>query len=232
MSRPIQALSFDLDDTLWDIWPVIARAERLLHDWLARHHPELTALYDAGALRELTAEVAAVRPELAHDRSALRRAALCLAAERAGIVEEFCEHRAFRVFQQARNEVELFPETLPVLSRLRTRYTLFALSNGNADLGLIGIDHLFELALNPEGTGLAKPEPAMFLEPCRMLGLEPARVVHIGDDPELDVAGASAVGMRTVWFNRSARPWTEGRCWPDAEIRSLSELEDVLLAWE
>ena len=33
----IKAISIDLDDTLWPIWPVIERAEKALHDWLAAH---------------------------------------------------------------------------------------------------------------------------------------------------------------------------------------------------
>jgi putative hydrolase of the HAD superfamily len=223
----IRALSFDLDDTLWAIEPTIVRAEQLLHDWLERHHPEIPALFTPIALRELSRAAATRWPDRAHDRGSLRRAALRLAAEQVGIDQTFCEHTAFEVFQHARNQVELFPDALPVLSRLRARYPLVALSNGNADLARIGIDHLFVLALNPETTGTAKPDPAMYLAACEPLGVEPEEVLHVGDDPRLDVQGAAAAGMRTVWFNRERRKWPGGRR-PDAEIRDLTELEWLL----
>lgn len=224
---PIRALSFDLDDTLWAIEPTILRAEQLLHDWLQRHHPEIPALFTPVALRELTRAAATRWPEQAHDRGGLRRAALRLAAEQVGIVERFCEHTAFEVFQHARNQVELFPEALPVLNRLRVRYPLVALSNGNADLTRIGIDHLFVLALNPETTGTAKPDPAMYHAACEALGVAPEEVLHIGDDPRLDVQGAAGAGMRTAWFNPGQRGWPGGPR-PDAEIRELTQLEPLL----
>lgn len=227
---PIRALSFDLDDTLWDIWSVIARAECELHAWLERHHPEIPAAFDAQALRELCREVAVTRPDLAHDRSALRRGALRLAAERVGVAP-FCEHTAFEVFNRVRNEVQFFPDALPALHRLQARYPLIALSNGNADLERIGIDHLFSLALNPTVTGTAKPEPAIFLAACEHLSLRPDEVVHVGDDPQLDVIGAARAGMRTVWINRNGAAWPGGPV-ADAEVRSLSELHDVLQTWE
>ncbi|MDX1604652.1 MAG: HAD-IA family hydrolase [Candidatus Competibacterales bacterium] len=222
----IRALSFDLDDTLWDIWPTIARAEQLLHDWLRRHHPAIPARYRPHQLRELCRLIAEQQPEIAHDRSLLRKAALRHAAD-ALALEAFCEHTAFEVFHQARNEVEFFSDALPSLSRLAERYPLVALSNGNADLRLVGIDHLFTVALNPASAGTAKPDPAMYRAACRALDLAPAQLLHIGDDPELDVIGAARAGLPTVWLNRGGRRWPGGPR-PTLEVRNLIQLEQVL----
>ena len=82
--RSIRAITFDLDDTLWDIWPVIARAEERLHEWLAEHYPRIPAMFSALDLRHLAAEIACYRSEIAHDRTLLRKEALSLAARRAG----------------------------------------------------------------------------------------------------------------------------------------------------
>ena len=129
----------DRDDTLWDVWPVVARAERLLHDWLVARYPRIPERYTPLELRELCAEIAAARPEIAHDRTRLRKDALQLAATRAGY-REFDVEAAFAVFYVARNAVELFEEVRPALERLARRYTLASLSNGNADvLSLIHI---------------------------------------------------------------------------------------------
>ena len=226
----IKAITFDLDDTLWDIWPVVERAEQLLHDWLAARYPRIPARFTPLELRELSDEVNATRPEIAHDRTLLRKEALWLAARRAGYAE-FDVEGAFAVFFVARNAVEPFAEVRPTLERLARRYTLASLSNGNADVGLIGLDDVFSFSLNAIGVGVAKPEPLMFEEACRLLRARPDQIVHVGDDPEHDVWGGRNAGFRTVWVNRAGRNWPGGPR-ADAEIGDLAELEAVLAAWE
>jgi 2-haloalkanoic acid dehalogenase type II len=227
--QAICAITFDLDDTLWDIWPIIGRAEERLHDWLKAYYPRVPERFSPLELRQLCVDIAQQRPELAHDRTWLRKEALRLAAQRAGY-GEFHVDAAFEVFFTARNEVVFFEEVLPVLERLSRRYTLGALSNGNADVYRIGLDRFFDFAINAVDVGAAKPEPAMFKAACRYLGLPPARIVHVGDDPEHDVGGAARVGLRTVWVNRNSRDWPGGEP-ADAEIKTLAELEIVLENW-
>lgn len=226
----IKAITFDLDDTLWDVWPVVERAEQHLHEWLRSHYPRIPQRYSPLELRELCAEIAAARPEIAHDRTRLRKDALQLAATRIGYLD-FDVDAAFAVFYIARNAVELFAEVRPTLERLAQRYTLASLSNGNADVSLIGLDDVFSFSLNAIETGVAKPEPLMFELACRRLDARPGQVVHVGDDPEHDVRGAANAGMRTVWVNRNGRDWPGGLR-ADAEIDNLAELEAVLAAWE
>ena len=74
----IKAITFDLDDTLWDVWPVVERAEQHLHKWLRLHYPRIPQRYSPLELRELCAEIAAARPEISHDRTRLRKDALQL----------------------------------------------------------------------------------------------------------------------------------------------------------
>ena len=68
----IRAITLDLDDTLWPIWPTIARAESVLQSWLAEHAPATHALYAMpGALRAIRNRMEQLRPDLRHDLSAL-----------------------------------------------------------------------------------------------------------------------------------------------------------------
>jgi len=226
----IKALTFDLDDTLWEVWPVVEHAEQLLYEWLAGYYPRIATRFTSLELRELCDEIAADQPTIAHDRTRLRKEALQLAARRAGY-SEFDVEAAFAVFFAARNAVELFAEVRPTLKRLARRYTLASLSNGNADLRLIGLDDVFALSLNAIDVGAAKPEALMFEEACRQLQVLPEQVVHIGDDPIHDVQGGLEAGFRTVWVNRNGRDWPGGAR-ADAEISNLAELEAVLAIWE
>ena len=98
----IKAISIDLDDTLWPIWPTIERAERVLHDWLTGHAPMAAALFSSPtALREIRDYMAANRPDLKHDLSAIRRESIRLALYRAG-EDPLLAERAFDVFHAER----------------------------------------------------------------------------------------------------------------------------------
>ncbi|MGB5062662.1 MAG: HAD-IA family hydrolase [Candidatus Competibacter sp.] len=226
----IKAITFDLDDTLWEVWPVVERAEQLLHDWLAARYPRMTEQFTPLELRDLSSEVVAARPNMAHDRTWLRKAALNLAARRVGY-REFDVEGAFAVFFIARNAVEPFADVRPTLERLARRYTLASLSNGNADLRLIGLHDVFTFSLNAIDVGAAKPEPLMFELARQRLAARPEQIVHVGDDPEHDVFGAAQAGFRTIWVNRTGLDWPGGPR-AEAEIGNLAELEGVLTMWE
>ncbi len=226
----IKALTFDLDDTLWEVWPVVEHAEQLLYEWLAGYYPRIATRFTSLELRELCDEVAVNQPGIAHDRTRLRKEALQLAAGRAGYAE-FDVDAAFAVFFAARNAVKLFAEVRPTLERLARRYPLSSLSNGNADVRLIGLDDVFVFSLSAIDVGAAKPEALMFEEACRRLQALPEQIVHVGDDPIHDVQGGLAAGFRTVWLNRAGRDWPGGAR-ADAEISNLAELEAVLAVWE
>ena len=225
----IKAVTFDLDDTLWDIWPVVERAEQLLHDWLAARYPRIAQRFTPLQLRELCHAIASAETHIAHNHTLLRKRALALAAHRAGY-SDFDLEGAFAVYFTARNAVQLFAEARPVLERLARRYPLASLSNGNADVRLIGLDHVFRFSLNAIDVGAAKPHPAMFETACRRLGVAPARILHVGDDPDHDVRGALEAGFRAAWVNRARRPWPGGTP-ADAEIADLLELEAMLESW-
>ena len=64
----IRAITIDLDDTLWPVWPTIARAEAALAGWLATHAPATAALFgDAPALRAIRVRMNELRPDLRLD---------------------------------------------------------------------------------------------------------------------------------------------------------------------
>ena len=109
---------------------------------------------------------------------------------------------AFAVFLAARQRVVLFDDVAPVLARWASRYRLIAVTNGNADVHRVGLGGHFFAAVSAHELGCAKPDPRMFLEACRLAQTDPAAVLHIGDDPHLDVLAARRAGLRSVWLRR------------------------------
>jgi FMN hydrolase / 5-amino-6-(5-phospho-D-ribitylamino)uracil phosphatase len=216
-------LSFDLDDTLWPVGPVIAAAESAMLSWLRAHHPLTVSGHDIESLRALRAGVSERFPERGHDLTFLRHRALkdlFAAAE----LEERLADEALEVFFAARNRVEFYADVRPSLIRLRSRYRLFALSNGNADLQRCGIADLFSGHVTASAAGAAKPDARIFAHLLEMAGVEAHQVMHVGDDPLADVVGAAQAGMQAVWLNRDAREWPKGLAAPPRTISTLAEI--------
>ncbi|MBC7683304.1 MAG: HAD-IA family hydrolase, partial [Ferruginibacter sp.] len=203
----IKAISFDLDDTLWPVWPAIERAEATLLQWLTDHAPATAARYpSSAALREVRGQVESERPDLLHDLSALRRESIRLALHHAGDDPALAEH-AFEAFFAARQRVDFYPDAMSALTRLAARYPLVALTNGNADVHLVGIGHLFHAAISAREFGFAKPDPRIFHAAALAAQVGPHEVLHVGDDPLMDVVGAVSAGMQSVWVNRAGHDW-------------------------
>jgi FMN hydrolase / 5-amino-6-(5-phospho-D-ribitylamino)uracil phosphatase len=219
----IKAISLDLDDTLWPIWPTIERAEKVLHDWLVAHAPMSAALFSSpSALREIRDEVTVNRPELKSDLSALRRESIRLALYRAGENPLLAEP-AFDAFYLERNRVTLFEDAKPALEFLSARMPLVSLSNGNADLQLAGIAPYFRASISAREFGVGKPDPRIFHAAAGALDLTPQDVLHVGDDATLDALGALNAGMQAAWINRSEHLWPH-EMQADATLGNLLEL--------
>lgn len=200
---PVKAVLFDLDDTLWPIAPVIARAEILLHEWLGEHAPQVTAQFSIEQLRARRLAVLADNPHYRINLSALRHAVLSEAFQSTGADLSLVDG-AMAVFLQARHAVTLFDDVLPTLARLQGRVALGSVSNGVADLDAIGLASYFTVSIAAHSFGVGKPDATIFHAACEALGVAPAETVYIGDDPELDVAGAAKAGLQAVWLNRGA----------------------------
>lgn len=225
--QEIAAVCLDLDDTLWPVGPAIARAELAMLEWLRAHCPRITECHDIESMRSVRASVAREFPQMGHDLGFLRRESLRRHAREAGYPDEAVDP-AFDVFYAARNEVDLFEDVLPALQRLRARFRLMALSNGNADLAVIGLSSFFEHAIVAREAGAAKPDARIFEVLLQRAGLGPAQVVYVGDDPHADVAGARSAGMPAVWIDRFGRPWPEDIEPPAHRVRDLAELVTLL----
>ena len=224
---PIRAVTFDLDDTLWDVQPAIERAERDLRAWLDANCPQMAARYDRDALFKVRAAIVAKTPQLEHDVSELRvqvlKTALLRTGHRAAEAERLAR-AGFEVFLAARHVIDYYEHAVPVLQALGRRFVIGALTNGNADVRRLDIGPLFHFAIQAGEVGRAKPEPAMFEEAMRRTRLRPGEIVHVGDHPENDVAGAQRLGWYTVWFNRARAPRPQGAPVADGEVSCLSEL--------
>ena len=224
----IRAITLDLDDTLWPIAPVIARAEAGLQAWLTQHAPATAALplNDKQALRRA---VNAQHPDKQHDLSFLRREAIRACLRQAGDDPSLAEP-AFDVFYALRLQVEFFPGKLDALSRLSQRYRLVALSNGNADVFQTAAAPFFHAAVSAREVGVAKPDARIFQVAAQAAGVDASQILHVGDDAHHDVLGARAAWMQVAWITPAQTVWPSSEPEPSLRFVHLADLCDHLFA--
>lgn len=227
MNFPVLAITLDLDDTLWPFAPIGARIDQVLYEWMLQHSPATAAMYPVAAMRELRERSFRDNPHLHYDLSALRRLTLQEALEKSGADLALLEP-AYEAFYAARNQVECYPDAIEALARIAARVPVAAVSNGNADLARIGLDHHFAFQLGSREHGAAKPAASIFHAACERLGVAPAHVLHVGDHVEMDVVGAMQAGLRGCWINRVEHTWHHPSLQPDLQFDTLTGLADWL----
>jgi len=226
----IRAVTLDLDDTLWPVLPALDQADRAVDDYLREHWPEVARAWPITAMRELRARVAAERPDLAHDFTTQRRLTQQHAFAACGIADAPLD-ALWEIYYAARNAVQPWPDSLPALERLTACWPLASLTNGNADLARTGVQAHFAHHVCARDVGVGKPDPRIFLAAVARFGVTPGEVLHVGDDPELDVVGARRAGLRAAWINRHGDAWPAALGPPpELELRDLGELADWLEA--
>ena len=225
--QDVRALTFDLDDTLWDNRPVLMAAERTLYDWLVGHYPDIGLHYRIEDMLVLRQTLLQEDPELRNDVSQLRRHSLRIAAHTAGYDDSLVEP-AFAVFLEARHRITPYQDVAPTLRKLRRAgYCLGSLTNGNTDIQRLPLGPLFDFSLTAATIGKAKPHPRMFEEACQRAGVKPAQLAHVGDEAETDLAGARNAGVLAIWMNRQGqRPAADAL--HHAEVHDMEELLELL----
>jgi putative hydrolase of the HAD superfamily len=128
-----------------------------------------------------------------------------------------------------------FPETRAVLGLLRERHEhrLGLLTNGLSCLQRekihgAGLEPYFDAVCVSGDLGVGKPDRHPFRHLLDRLGSSPERAAMVGDNPERDVAGAQASGLRGIWLDRGDRRPVEGVT-PDLIIKSLEEVLELAL---
>lgn len=205
MNLTPRLITFDLDDTLWDVRPALQAAERAQWSVLTSRFPTLNL--DRTPREELDAvrrTVLTERPELAHQISLFRERFIETLLQRNGVSAmeaAAAASEAFTAFLSQRHTVTLFDDALTVLMTLKQHYQIGAITNGNADVRQTPLGHCFDYAWRAEEFGISKPDPALFHRAFSEAGVTATEVIHVGDCHENDVKGAVSAGATAIWFN-------------------------------
>ena len=206
----IKAISFDLDDTLWPIMPTILNAERKTNSWIKDNYPGAALLMNTKDIFAIRDKLVSKNPNLMNQLSELRRLSFVELGLLAGYSREDAETMAiesFKIFFTARNEVKFYEGVEETLEELKKEYSLGVITNGNADLEKIGIDHYFNFSFSSSDLNASKPDPIMFEAATKHTGLDAHEICHVGDHPINDVKASLDFGMKSIWYNGNKSEW-------------------------
>jgi HAD superfamily hydrolase (TIGR02253 family) len=194
--RAIQAVVFDLDNTLYD--------------FMGAKHQAIVAAVDAmiDAGLDLTPEegyrrIFAIYADKGIEYQKVFNAFL---QQELGAVEDRILAAAVVAYRRSRDgTLALYPHALSTLNLLAKQgYRLAVLSDAPRfeawiRLYMLRLHHLFDLVLTFDDTGIRKPDPEPFRQVLSRLEVEPHQAVMVGDWPERDIAGAKLAGIHTVY---------------------------------
>lgn len=229
----IAALTFDLDDTLYDNHPVIRRTEQESLACVRNYHPALRA-FSGSDFEQLRLALRQAEPEIYHDVTEWRRRTLVQVMLNAGLTLAQAAAGAsvaMDSFAKWRSRIDVPREVCETLKKLAQKWPLAAITNGNARPESFGLDHYFRFVLRAGPDGRAKPYSDMYHLAARRLNVPIAQILHVGDDVITDVAGAMSSGMQACWINLKnddLRHNDASRLLPHVEISRLASLETLI----
>ncbi|MGF1751672.1 5-amino-6-(5-phospho-D-ribitylamino)uracil phosphatase YigB [Vibrio cionasavignyae] len=225
----IKAMTFDLDDTLYDNHPVIRKVEEQASQWLYSQHP-ISQRWDKTQWQAFKFQLLKQSPELKHDVTQWRQQQVLQGLMHLGYDRQNAQSAADELIQRVllwRSDFDVPHETHQVLQRLSQAMPLVAITNGNVNVQAIGLTRYFSLVLKAGPDGRAKPYEDMFAKAAAHLNVERQHILHVGDHAITDVLGAKRHGFSACWFNdqsRSARATPRLKILPDIEINQLTSL--------
>ncbi len=185
--------------------------------------------FDAAFYTVDDALVGAIPPTLSFRDTVCRLAAALTRALGAGD-DAVSARIAHRFLDEALRHLD---SNTPLLARLSRRYRLGIVSNFYGNLATVchnsGVVSFFSVIVDSARVGCAKPDPRIFQSALDALALAPADAWFVGDSLPRDMAGARALGMRHIWLAGDAVRHAVPCCPGDPMIRSLGDLEDLLL---
>lgn len=228
--KKIKVITFDLDDTLWSVRPVLLKAEQTVFDWLEAYAPKLTERFTVKSFMEWRWEKYQQFPDLKHQISQLRTKVMQLALEEAGYPPPTALElatQAFEVFIHERHQITPFDEAEPLLEALQDNYVLGVLTNGNADVFRMDIGRFFDFSFSAEQLNASKPSFEPFIAAQKHAKVSADEIVHIGDNIDHDINGALSAGSHAIWFNPKNSNATDALPDHSQELRQAKTLTEI-----
>ena len=149
--KKIKLITLDLDDTLWPNKKVIVDAENAWLNFILTKFPNLVDEFREESLSRVRVDLVEAAPSLKNDLTKFRKEIIKETLLRSGVESVdaiYYSNESFNEFFRIRNKVQLYTDAKKILERLYRKVIIGALSNGNADLEIIGISNFFKFRVS------------------------------------------------------------------------------------
>jgi putative hydrolase of the HAD superfamily len=232
----IRALLFDLDDTLLETHHAHQTAIRISCERAAEHHPEWTPerlqeLFVA-TYRVLEEQIESGELEFQTQLS-FRQRTWEDTLRACGLSPALGEELAHVYLAERRKRYRLYDDVAAALDAVVARYRLVLVTNGLGELQrekvtAVGLERWFPHVVVSGEVRSWKPHAGIFQHALKLAEVEPSEALMIGDNLHRDVAGASALGIRTAWIRRYPHLLPVEEIQPDFEAEGLPALVEYL----
>lgn len=225
----MKAVCFDLDGTICDLWEGEGNARTKLITKLTeqteRPWDEVSEIYDskwANIKGEYMRWVAEGLGEVDLREMHMKDVFEVLGIE--SLARELAEFHCKTTI----DGIIIYPDAISVLESMGEKHRLCMITNGPPDwqrekLEKLNISSYFEEIIVSGELGYHKPDPRIFNEMTKRMGVEPSEIIYIGNDYRKDIVGAHRTGWKTAWVNRQNQEIEKVE--PTYIIRELSELQ-------
>jgi len=227
--QKVEAITFDLDDTLYDNMPYIYAAEASLLTYIETHY-NVAAKTTPEQWKHIKLAILKAQPELKNDLGKFRTSVLTEVFTQAGmpsIEVPNAVKRCFEHFYFKRSDFSVSNEVISLLRKLAQKVPIAAITNGNVNCEAIGIAPYFSHIVHADYERPMKPNRPIFDYAASLLQVPAANILHVGDDLENDVKGAIEAGYQAAWYadNRHMSIVSEpATLLPHVQLSSLHEL--------
>lgn len=124
-----------------------------------------------------------------------------------------------------------FPEVPAALARLKTKYKIVVLSNGDPDMLEAAKSYHkipFDRVISVQEAGSFKPDVATYTKAAEIIGVEMKEALFVANHA-FDCIGAKSAGMRSAFIDRRNRPFGQTPHQPDIRVKDMQALADQML---
>ena len=191
----IKALIFDLDNTLID-------RQKAFREMLVREFSKITENSDL--INKMTDDI------ISWDKNGevSRDITFSMWKDKYNFQNPTPEQLSVSWSNESGKVAYLYPDVRETLTKLKDKYTIAVLSNGNKTsqrrkLETIAIYDLLDYSLISGEFEVNKPDPKIYHFVCKQLGLKPEECAYIGDNYRIDVEGSKNAGLYPIYVCRS-----------------------------
>ena len=200
----ISAISFDVDDTLWNFSDSSNTALLETINVLNKNYSETSIKLNVKELQDLRDETEIRLEGIIDDLDEIRKESFRIILAKNGISNESLLAKLYETYTSIKKTLtKPYKDVIPSIKFLKPHFKIGIISNGNCYPKDLGIENLIDFSIYSQKlSGIKKPNPTIFQIASEKINCSPKQILHIGDSYENDYIGARNSGLQSILIDR------------------------------